>query len=85
LPLDYSLFFFWEKLGQTLGVAIGGSIFQNYMKKRLAQYPTFESVAEIYSKDAAALVKTIKAMSQTPERRELVESYVYGLRVLYGN
>ncbi|OQE31348.1 hypothetical protein PENSTE_c001G07313 [Penicillium steckii] len=39
--------------GQSIGVAIGGVIFQNQMKSNLQHYPGLQSLADKYSGDAA--------------------------------
>ena len=55
-------FTFFRAFGQSLGVAIGGTIFQNQMKNKLMAYPLLAPHAEEYAQDAAALVQTIKAL-----------------------
>lgn len=61
-PKDVSfaaaLFSFFRAFGQAVGVAIGGSIFQNQMKKNLASTVLAGQASEL-AKDAAALVQII--------------------------
>jgi hypothetical protein len=51
LVLEIKLLF-----GQTVGVAIGGTIFQSHMKNNLLPYPLLADMASEYSKDASGLV-----------------------------
>jgi hypothetical protein len=48
LPMAASLFTFFEKLGQTLGVAKGGQSSRILWKIKLSQYPSLETLADSY-------------------------------------
>ncbi|KAL9035112.1 MAG: hypothetical protein Q9214_006737, partial [Letrouitia sp. 1 TL-2023] len=50
-----SLFIFARSLGQCIGVAICGVIFQNQMRQRLLQIPSLANDAVGYSRDASSL------------------------------
>ncbi|KAF2085673.1 MFS general substrate transporter [Saccharata proteae CBS 121410] len=78
-----TMFSFLRVLGQTLGVAIGGVIFQNQVKKKLLTYPPLAANATAYSKDASGLVGIIKAMPDGLAKSQLKESYVCGLRYVW--
>ncbi|KAI9784351.1 MAG: hypothetical protein M1839_002412 [Geoglossum umbratile] len=57
-----ALFTFFRAFGQTIGVAIGGVIFQNRMRVELGAFADLAAVATEYSLDAVALVETIKRL-----------------------
>ena len=87
LPSAAAMFSFFRSLGQTLGVAVGGVIFQNRMEHNLDSYPLLAPHARAYSNDASALVQTIISLGKTPQelkmKEQLVESYVQALRVVW--
>jgi len=74
---------FFRAFGQGVGVAIGGSIFQNQVEKKLMAYPLLAPMAGEYSKDAAGLVQVIKAMVPGMAKMELVQAYADSLKVLW--
>lgn len=78
-----AFFSFLRTLGQSIGVAISGVIFQNSFRQRLAALPAFANVAEQYSRDATTVVSVIEAMAPGPEKVELVKAYSDSLRVIY--
>jgi hypothetical protein len=41
LPWAAAMFAFFRSLGQTMGVAVGGTVFQNQMKNHLLAYPLY--------------------------------------------
>jgi hypothetical protein len=78
-----NMFSFFRAFGQTLGVAIGGVIFQNQMRKRMLSYPLLADLAGVYSKDAAGLVQIIKDMPAGPMKEQLRESYTDALKYIW--
>ena len=78
-----SMFSFMRAFGQTLGVAIGGVIFQNQMKKKLLTFPLLADKAAEYSKDASGLVQIIKAMPAGDAKHQLLVSYTDALRYVW--
>jgi hypothetical protein len=75
-----SMFSFLRAFGQTLGVAIGGVVFQNHLKSKLLKFPLLADHAVEYSRDASGLVQIIKAMPEGLMKEQLKESYVEGLK-----
>ncbi|KAK7729477.1 hypothetical protein SLS57_001962 [Botryosphaeria dothidea] len=75
-----TMFAFLRALGQTLGVAIGGVIFQNQIRQKLDTYPLLAPYAGAYSKDASGLVEVIKNMEAGEMKEQLKVAYVFGLR-----
>lgn len=78
-----TMFSFLRAFGQTLGVAIGGVIFQNQMKKKLLTLPLLADRADEYSRDAAGLVEIIKALPPGIMKDQLKQSYVYALKYIW--
>jgi hypothetical protein len=78
-----NMFSFFRAFGQTLGVAIGGVIFQNQMKKKMLTFPLLANMADEYSKDAAGLVQIIKSMPAGAMKDQLRESYTDALKYIW--
>lgn len=69
--------------GQSIGVAIGGVIFQNRMKSNLLQYPALQSLADKYSGDAASAVELIQGMTDAQVKGDLQQAYADSLRMVW--
>ncbi|KAF1975638.1 MFS general substrate transporter [Bimuria novae-zelandiae CBS 107.79] len=79
-----NMFSFLRAFGQTLGVAIGGVVFQNQAKRKMLTYPLLAEKAAEYSKDAAGLVEIIKQLpGDSLVKLQLRESYTEGLRYVW--
>jgi hypothetical protein len=80
-----AMFSFFRVFGQCLGVALGGTVFQNAMQGKLLNIPEFASVAREYAKNAAALVEILKAMpaSQSAEKLLLRTAYNESLKNVF--
>jgi hypothetical protein len=74
---------FVRVIGQSIGVALGGVIFQNQIKQKLMSYPLLAPMAGQYSKDATALVSVIKGMSEGLEKTQLIQAYADGLKTIW--
>lgn len=74
-----NMFTFFRAIGQTLGVAIGGVVFQNLMERRMLSRPLLSSMARDYSRDAVRLVQIIKVMPESETKDQIRESFVYAL------
>lgn len=77
-----AMFSFFRALGQGLGVAIGGAIFQNEMRRNLQDSPHFASQAGDLARDAAALVQIIGGASGE-DQHVLKGAYTDSLRTIY--
>ncbi|THC88980.1 hypothetical protein EYZ11_011579 [Aspergillus tanneri] len=77
------MFSFFRAFGQTVGVAVGGVIFQNRMRIELQKYPKFAPLAAGYVQDATALVEIIKSMSDSVEKSNLKQAYADGLKPVW--
>lgn len=79
-----AMYTFSRSFGQSVGVAIGGAIFQTQLKAKLNAYPAFASNATELARDSSTLVQIIKAMPKDlPERRMIVTAYVDSLKVVW--
>ena len=78
-----SLFVFARAIGQCLGVAICGVIFQNQMQKKLQTIPELASVAVEYSRDASSLVQTIKFLPEGQRKTDLIQAYTDALKIVW--
>jgi len=74
---------FTRVFGQSLGVAIGGVIFQNQIKIKLQGYELLAPLADAYSKDATALIGVIKAMEDSLEKTQLIQAYADALKMIW--
>ena len=74
---------FTRVFGQSLGVAIGGVVFQNQIKEKLMSYPLLAPMAGEYSKDATALVSIIKNMTEGVEKTQLKQAYADSLKIIW--
>lgn len=79
-----AMYTFSRSFGQSIGVAVGGTVFQTQLKLKLSQYPTLASNATELSKDASSFVQIIKDMPKNlPERMMLIDAYADSLKVVW--
>ena len=74
---------FIRVFGQSLGVAVGGVVFQNQIQMKLSKYPLLASSAWEYSKDATALVSLIQGMEAGTEKTQLVQAYADSIKTIW--
>ncbi|KAJ5606219.1 hypothetical protein N7510_009000 [Penicillium lagena] len=75
---------FFRVLGQAVGVAIGGVVFQNRIKNNFNNHPSLGRSADQYASDASSLVEYIKALPSESSRRHLIESlYADSLSIVW--
>lgn len=63
---------FFRCFGQTIGVAIGGVIFQNRVAANLSSHPELSSSATSYSLDVVALIQQINMMPASDPRKHML-------------
>ncbi|XXH01364.1 hypothetical protein Hte_007723 [Hypoxylon texense] len=68
-------FSFIRVLGQAIGVAISGVIFQNSLKAKLLRIPGFASLADEYSRDATAIVTLIQGMADGDTKTRVIQAF----------
>ena len=79
-----AMYTFSRSVGQSIGVAIGGTIFQSQFRAKLTAYPTLASNATELAQDVSGLVQLIKAMPKDlPERRMIVVAYAKSLKIVW--
>ncbi|KAJ5085231.1 hypothetical protein N7532_010002 [Penicillium argentinense] len=83
LSIAVAMFSFFRALGQAIGVAVGGVVFQNQMYHNLMKYPALAPMASSYSKDAAGLVQVIQAMPAGADKIDLKDAYTDSLRIVW--
>lgn len=77
------MFVFARILGQCIGVAICGTIFQNQMRENLLDIPSLAEQAHEYSRDATSLVQAIKVMPDSTMKTELIGAYADSLKIVW--
>ncbi|KAK7959031.1 uncharacterized protein PG986_003885 [Apiospora aurea] len=83
LAFAISMFIFARMLGQCLGVAICGVVFQNAMKAQLRKTTTLVDKADEYSRDASGLVPLLEEMPAGLQKTELVQAYADALKTVW--
>ncbi|KHJ36265.1 putative mfs multidrug transporter [Erysiphe necator] len=74
---------FARVIGQSLGVAVGGVVFQNQIYNNLMQYPLLAPNALAFSKEATIIVVIIKNMPKGPMKTQLVQAYSDALSMIW--
>lgn len=79
-----AMYIFMRSLGQGIGVAVGGVVFQSQFAVELRKYPDLARNATALAQDASGLVQVIKAMPQgAAERTAVVHAYADALKVVW--
>lgn len=82
-----TMFTFFRALGQTLGVALGGTIFSNRVRANLLAQPALAAIVRAgnsgHGIDAVALVQLTNRISDPTSRAQLRTVYVDSLRVVW--
>jgi hypothetical protein len=73
LTISVTMTPFFRVLGQAVGVAVGGVVFQNRIKQEFGHYPELGRSAAAYAQDASSLVQYIKALPKDGAERALIE------------
>jgi MFS family permease len=86
LPFAGAMYSFFRALGQTLGIALSGVIFQNTFKKKILA-TVYSSFADEWSRDASSFVQVVKAWSDIGEeaviKEAVITAYVESLRMVW--
>ena len=79
-----AMYIFMRSLGQGIGVAVGGVVFQSQFAVKLDGYPDLARNATALAQDASGLVQVIKATPKgAPERISIVNAYADALKVVW--
>lgn len=84
LAMAVAISTFFRGFGQSIGVAIGGVIFQNRMKSTMLSKPLLRSLAEQYSKEASSAVEMIRAMPDGQLKQDVKWAYAHSLKYVWG-
>ncbi|KAJ5522930.1 hypothetical protein N7494_013244 [Penicillium frequentans] len=77
---------FFRVLGQAVGVAVGGVIFQNRMKAQMGHHPHLGLAADQWVQDASSLVSYIRKLpGDSSLRQVLVTMYASSLMVVWAS
>jgi MFS family permease len=84
LSISVTMTSFFRVLGQAVGVAIGGVVFQNRIKSEFHSHHELGRVAEEYAQDASSLVQYIKSLPVHSDERHIIESlYAKALSIVW--
>ena len=78
-----ALYTFFRAAGQCVGVAVGGSIFQNSLKKQILGFPSIAANAEVWAVEASSLVEMVGTMESGVVKDDLLQSYANALKVVW--
>ncbi|KAJ5168211.1 uncharacterized protein N7482_003805 [Penicillium canariense] len=84
LSISVTMTPFFRVLGQAVGVAIGGVVFQNRIKHEFSHHPQLGQTAGAYAQDASSLVKYIHTLPKDGAERQLIEKlYAKSLTIVW--
>lgn len=75
-----SLFTFFRAAGQCIGVAVGGTIFQNSIKHQIGTHAFIAQHAAQWSTDATQLDELLRMMPEGQGKTDLMQSYADALK-----
>lgn len=75
-----SMYAFMSSLGMTVGVAIGGTVFQNVMAYKIRELGLSENIAR-QAEEFVAVLKTLA--DSDPVRIKATQAYVYGFKGVF--
>lgn len=79
-----AMYIFMRSLGQGIGVAVGGVVFQSQFEVKLRVYPDLARNATALARDASGLVQVIKGLPNgADERVAIVNAYADALKVVW--
>lgn len=83
-PYAASMLSFLRVLGQSFGVAIGGSVFSNTFAKQLVQYPELKASLQGYSGgDPVGLIKVVSSMPDSENKTLLVNGLSSSIQMVW--
>ncbi|KAJ5777805.1 hypothetical protein N7520_001051 [Penicillium odoratum] len=74
LSMAVTMTAFFRVLGQSLGVAVGGVVFQNRILMKFGDHPELGVEVEKYAQDASSLVEYIKALPAGSASKLLIQA-----------
>lgn len=82
VPLAITLSTFFRSFGQSVGVAIGGAIFENRLKVALSSTPRLTELASQYSRDVFGVIALLHNTDEMTSH-EIQSAYVDSLRIVW--
>ncbi len=84
IAIAAAMFTFFRCFGQTIGVAVGGVVFQNRMAANLASYPSLSGSAVSYSLNVVSLIRQINTMPDgDPMKMILKTALAHSIRPIW--
>ncbi len=84
IAIAAAMFTFFRCFGQTIGVAVGGVVFQNRMAANLASYPSLSGSAVSYSLNVVSLIRQINTMPDgDPMKTILKTALAHSIRPIW--
>ncbi|PLN85640.1 MFS general substrate transporter [Aspergillus taichungensis] len=83
LTASVAMVVFFRSFGQAVGIAVGGVVFQNRMRHHLQGYVELAPRADELARDAAALVTTMRGMTDEVAMAHLKQAYTDSLRAIW--
>jgi hypothetical protein len=83
IAFGVAFFSFFRAFGQSIGIAIGGTIFQNQVRQKILGYPLIAPMADAYSQDATSLVRIIQSMADGDAKIQLIQAYADALKIIW--
>jgi MFS family permease len=75
-----SMYAFMRSLGMTIGVATGGTVFQNVMTRKISELGLPENIA----RQAEGYIAVLKTLAESdPIRIKATQAYVYGFKGVF--
>ena len=74
---------FFRSFGQTMGVALGGAIFQNCFKEEINKVPGLTEVVGRFANDATAVVEFLKTLPDSPIKSTTKTAFARGLQPVW--
>lgn len=74
---------FVRVIGQSLGVAIGGVVFQNQVYNNLLSYPLLAAEAKQYAMEATELAVIITLQPPGPRKTQMIQAYSDALAMIW--
>jgi len=78
-----SFFTFFRSAGQCIGIAIGGSVFQNSIRHQIGKHESIASTARHWSEHTNELGEYIKTVSDWQQRTDFVQSFADSLKIVW--
>lgn len=83
-PYAASMLSFLRVLGQSFGVAIGGSVFSNTFTKQLDKFPDLKTILQDYSGgDPIGLIKIVNQMPESSNKTLLIKSLNESIKLVW--